>query len=371
MQRGSAHAGGALPPRVRNHGRMVVHAEPLVAPVSPDEALRRTAFLLERRLESSYKVEAFRKALATIRELGSAEVQRAVAAGELLAVPGIGKSSGSIITQAVNGELPTYLADLQEKSGGPLTEDTELFAQLRGDCHLHSNWSDGGSPIQEMALTAIELGHEYAVLTDHSPRLKVANGLTAARLTKQFEVIAAINAATGDSFRLLRGIEVDILDEGELDQTERMLSQLDFVVASVHSKLKMFSAPMTRRMIAAVENPFVNVLGHCTGRLVRGGRGTREQSKFDAQAVFEACAANGVAVEINSRPEREDPPDELIELAASIGCLFSIDSDAHAPGQLDMKAYGCVRAERLGIPAERVINTWPVDELLEWAAAKR
>jgi putative hydrolase len=218
-----------------------------------------------------------------------------------------------------------------------------------------------------MVLTAVELGHDYLVLTDHSPRLKVANGLSTERLTRQLGVVDQVNASLGGQFRLLKGIEVDILDDGSLDQSEAMLDRLDLVVASVHSKLKMNAAPMTRRMVAAVQHPRVNVLGHCTGRLVTGGRGTRPQSEFDAKAVFQACADNEVAVEINSRPERCDPPDELITLALELGCLFSIDSDAHAPGQLDFKALGCERAERLGVPAERIINTWDADRLVEWA----
>ena len=129
--------------------------------------------------------------------------------------------------------------------------------------------------------------------------------------------------------------------------------------------------PMTRRMLAAVANPRVNVLGHATGRLVEGSRGTRPPSEFDAEAVFAACVEHDVAVEINSRPERCDPPDDLVVIARDLGCLFAIDSDAHAPGQLDMKAYGCERATRLGIPAERIVTTWPVDQLLEWAARGR
>jgi putative hydrolase len=220
-----------------------------------------------------------------------------------------------------------------------------------------------------MVLTAVELGHEWLALTDHSPQLRVANGLTAERLTKQLRLVDAVNASLGDQFRLLKGIEVDILDDGSLDQTDAMLGKLDVVTASVHSKLKMNKAPMTKRMVAAVSNPRVNVLGHCTGRLVTGSRGTRPQSDFDARAVFEACAEHGTAVEINSRPERRDPPDELIELAAEIGCLFAIDSDAHAPGQLEMKAYGAERAAELGIPAERIVTTWDVDRLLDWTRA--
>jgi putative hydrolase len=254
-------------------------------------------------------------------------------------------------------------------------------AALRGDLHSHSDWSDGGSPIEEMAFTAIELGHEYLVLTDHSPRLTVANGLSVARLTRQLEVVDAVNehlspsvveerapASVSKPFRLLKGIEVDILDDGALDQTEEMLARLDLRVASVHSKLAMEKGAMTRRMVAAVANPFTNVLGHCTGRLVTGSRGIRAQSQFDARAVFEACVEHDVAVEINARPERRDPPTRLLELAIELGCLFSIDSDAHAPGQLDFQVYGCARAEELGLDPDRIVNTWPVDRLLTWSS---
>jgi len=257
---------------------------------------------------------------------------------------------------------------LQEKESEPLVRGgEELYAAVVGDLHSHSDWSDGGSPIQEMVLAAVELGQEWLALTDHSPRLRIANGLSAARLTEQLGVVEAVNRSLGDRFRLLKGIEVDILDDGALDQTKEMLGRLEVVTASVHSKLSMNTGPMTRRMVTAVRNPRVNVLGHCTGRLVTGSRGQRPQSSFDAKAVFEACLESNTAVEINSRPERCDPPDELVQLARDLGCLFAIDSDAHAPGQLDMKAYGCERAARLDIPAERVVTTWPLDRVLEWA----
>jgi putative hydrolase len=162
---------------------------------------------------------------------------------------------------------------------------------------------------------------------------------------------------------------VDILESGQLDQDPELLDRLDIVVASVHSKLRADSHTMTRRMLQGIQDPHTNVLGHCTGRLVEGSRGTRPPSDFDAKEVFAACAEHDVAVEINSRPERQDPPDALIQLALDAGCLFSIDSDAHAPGQLDFLQYGAERAERNGVPAERIITTWPVDRLLEWAAA--
>ena len=167
-------------------------------------------------------------------------------------------------------------------------------------------------------------------------------------------------------FRCLQGIEVDILEDGGLDQTDELLAELDVVVASVHSKLRSDSETMTHRMVGAIANPRINVLGHCTGRLIEGERGIRPQSVFDAEVVFEACRTFDVAVEINSRPERRDPPTELLQLAIEMGCLFSIDTDAHAPGQLEFQIYGCERAEDLGLDPDRVINTWPVDRLLEW-----
>ncbi|MCD6640698.1 MAG: PHP domain-containing protein [Nocardioides sp.] len=331
---------------------------------------------MERRREETRRIEAFRNAARTILPLGEDEVDARAAAGTLTDLPGIGPSTAAVITQACRGELPERLVRLEE-TAGPLAEGgRELRALLRGDLHSHSDWSDGGSPLEEMAMTAMELGHDYLVLTDHSPRLKVARGLSAERLARQLEVVAAVNAhldATheeGEGFTLLRGIEVDILDNGGLDQSEEMLARLDVRVASVHSKLRMDAAPMTRRMVTAVRNPFTNVLGHCTGRLVTGSRGVRPASEFDARAVFEACAEEGVAVEINSRPERRDPPTPLLELARDTGCLFSIDSDAHAPGQLDMLDHGCERAERAGIEPDRIINTWDRDRLLAWAGAR-
>ena len=345
---------------------MVATVTPLSAPVEPDEALRRVAFLLERERAGTYRVEAFRKAVVTVRETPDAELAQRAEVGTLQDLPGIGKSTAGVIAESVAGELPAYLNTLQDKAKPLVEGGEELFAALRGDCHSHSSWSDGGSPIEEMVLTAVELGHEWLVLTDHSPQLRVANGLTVERLSKQLKVVDAVNASLGDGFRLLKGIEVDILDDGSLDQTEEMLGRLDLVTASVHSKLRMNAAPMTRRMVAAVSNPRVNVLGHCTGRLVEGGRGKRPQSEFDARAVFEACAEHGTAVEINSRPERQDPPDDLLVLALDIGCLFAVDSDAHAPGQLEMKAYGCERAERLGVPWDRIVTTWDVERLLAW-----
>jgi putative hydrolase len=335
--------------------------------VDPAEALNEIAYLLERERASEFKTKAFRTAAIVLAKVPVDVRAAQVESGELKKTKGIGSTSYEVIVEALDGMVPQYLVDARERAAAPLTSGGDsILPLLKGDLHSHSDWSDGTTSIELMASTAQRLGREYLALTDHSPHLRVANGLTADRLRKELDVVATINKAA-DGFRLLSGIEVDILDDGALDQTEAMLGRLDIVVASLHSKLKMESAEMTERMLAAVGNPHTNVLGHCTGRLVEGSRGTRPPSSFDARAVFAACAANNVAVEINSRPERRDPPGPLIDLALAAGCLFSIDSDAHAPGQLDLLVFGAARAEAHGVPVDRIVTTWPVDRLLDWA----
>ncbi|MET0954541.1 MAG: PHP domain-containing protein [Cryobacterium sp.] len=339
------------------------------------DALNEIAFWLERELAPTFKVQAFRKAAVLIGDLDPDELADRASDGRLRAMKGIGNRTAEVIGQSLYG-VPDYLDDLRQKGSDPLaTGGRDLLTALRGDLHAHSDWSDGTTSIDLMVATAGLLGREYLTVTDHSPTLTVAHGLTAERLEEQLDVIAGLNDSqktrTKGGVRVLSGIEVDILENGELDQTPELLDRLDLVVASVHSKLRADSISMTRRMLGGIRDPHSNVLGHCTGRLLSGTRGTRPPSDFDAKRVFAACAENNVAVEINSRPERQDPPDALIALALDAGCLFSIDSDAHAPGQLDFLAYGAARASANGVPAERIVNTWPVDRLLEWAKAGR
>jgi putative hydrolase len=334
----------------------------------PVADLRRIAFLLERAHEPTFRVRAFRSAAAVADELRPDELRERATAGTLRELSGIGEVTARCITESLRGEEPVYLRRLEATGDTPVAAGgAALRSALRGDCHTHSDWSDGGSPIREMALTARDLGHEYIVLTDHSPRLRVANGLSAQRLERQLEVVAELNEELAP-FRILTGIEVDILDDGRLDQTASLLGRLDLVVASVHSELRMPTAEMTPRMVAAVANPHTDILGHCTGRMVTGSR-HRPESQFDADIVFAACERFGVAVEVNSRPERLDPPKRLLRLAVEAGCLVSIDTDAHAPGQLDWLPFGCERATACGVPVETVVNTWSADDVLAWTTS--
>ena len=333
--------------------------------MDPVAALRQIAYYKDRAREDPRRVMAYRHAADVVEALSDAQREKLGTTNAWQSLPGVGPKTAKAIAQAWAGRVPDTLGELRataEDFGGGA-----MLSALRGDLHVHSNWSDGSAPIEEMMLAAKDLGHEYCALTDHSPRLRVANGLSAERLREQLDVIDQLRETVAP-MRILTGIEVDILEDGSLDQDPELLERLDVVVASVHSKLAMNADAMTRRMIAAVSNPHTDVLGHCTGRLVTGGRGMRAESKFDADKVFRACRDSGTAVEINARPERRDPPTRLLNLALELDCVFSIDTDAHAPGQLEFLGYGAQRALDADVPADRVVNTWSAGQLLEWTS---
>ncbi|MEP7040715.1 MAG: PHP domain-containing protein [Chloroflexota bacterium] len=334
----------------------------------PAADLRRIAFLLEVASEPTFRVRAFRNAALLVMGLPAAELAERTRRGTLRDIPGIGEVLARTIAESLRGEEPVYLRRLEATGGQPIADlGAALQAALHGDCHVHSDWSDGGSPIREMAEAARDLGHDYIVLTDHSPRLTVANGLTAARLEQQLDEVALLNTELAP-FRILTGIEVDILSDGNLDQDPALLSRLDLVVGSVHSELRMDEKPMTKRLVMALANPHLDVLGHMTGRMVMGKR-RRPPSALDADIVFAAALRFDKAIEINSRPERLDPPKRILRLAVEAGCRFTIDSDAHAPGQLAWLPFGCDRAAACGVEEASLVNAMGVEGLLAWTAA--
>ena len=318
---------------------------------------------LDRAHETGFKTKAFVRALDVVRTIPADEIADLARSNTLKQLDGVGDSSARVIVEALRGET-AYLDKLNAQTRITITPAGQVYRDaLRGDCHLHSRWSDGGATIEDMAVTARALGHEYIVLTDHSARLTIAHGLDRVRLIRQLGEVTMLNEELAP-FRILTGMEVDILEDGDLDLDDDLLAHLDVVVASVHSKLRMDSVGMTARMLRAVESPHVDVLGHCTGRMI----GKRPESTFDAERLFAACATNNTAVELNCRPERLDPPEDLIAIAIAAGCWFTIDSDAHATGQLEWQPLGCDRAAQTGVPVERIVNTWAADDLLAWTA---
>jgi putative hydrolase len=335
--------------------------------VTPVEALERIAELKMRGREASYRIQAFRRAAREVSQVPDDELRRLAESGRLTDIPGVGAKTAAIVSEVLQTGESAYLTKLQGEVPEPGTDAGEaLRAHLKGDLHSHSDWSDGGDTIAEMAGKARDLGHEYLALTDHSPRLTIAHGLTADRLREQLEVVSALNDELAP-FRILTGIEVDILDDGALDQHEELLSRVDVVVASVHSKLRMEHDPMTRRMVAAIASPHVDVLGHCTGRMLVG-RG-RPESTFDEDVVIEACRTFDTALEVNCRPERLDPPKRILTKAVEAGLRIAISTDAHATEQLEWQPYGTDRAAACGVQPEQVVNAMGADDLVAWCGA--
>jgi putative hydrolase len=332
-----------------------------------NQALLQAVYYLDRELAPSTKVRAFIRALATVESLSDDELVDRANEQTLTELEGIGPSTSEVISDAVLERPPSYLTKLEARTRIPVGEGGELRDAIRGDCHLHSMWSDGAAPVAAMAQAARALGHEYIVLTDHSARLTVAHGLDETRVRRQLAEVAAVNEQLAP-FRVLTGLEVDILEDGSLDLADDLLAELDVVVGSVHSKFRMPREDMTRRLVMAIASPHVDMIGHITNRKVVGGG--RQGSDFDAEIVFAACARFDTAIEINCRPERQDPPEDLVTLARQWDLKFCINTDAHSPGQLEWQPYGCDKLAQLDISADSVVNTWSADDLVGWASSR-
>jgi DNA polymerase (family 10) len=308
--------------------------------------------------------------------------KRAVARGLSVSEYGVAKvPGGSDAVEPGSGELvagtdeadvyaavglPWIAPELREDRGemaaaeaGSLPELITL-EDLRGDLQMHSTWSDGKNSIEEMLDGCLARGYEYFAITDHSKALAMTGGLDAARLREQWDEIAEI-AARRREIRILRGMEVDILADGSLDLEDEMLEQLDLVLVSVHSRFDLPAAEQTRRVLRAVEHPAVHVLAHPTGRLIN----RRDPMEFEVEEVLACCAEHGVIVELNAHPERLDLKDTHLMRARELGLKVSLGTDAHRVRDLDLMKYGVDQARRAWLGADDVINTYPLERLLE------
>jgi DNA polymerase (family 10) len=240
-------------------------------------------------------------------------------------------------------------------------------SDLRGELHAHTDWSDGSVSLEIMAQAAVEFGLDYLVISDHTQSLGVANGLSPERLEAQRKEIDKLQRKLGDRLVLLHGAEVEILADGRLDLPEEVLSRLDIVVASLHTSLRQPRPQVTARLLGAIASRNVDVIGHPSGRLI----GSRDPADLDMEAVLQAASEHDTALEINANPERLDLNDGYARRAAGLGCLLTIDTDAHRPEHLSLRRYGVGTARRAWLPAEAVLNTWPLDRLRDWLNSRK
>jgi DNA polymerase (family 10) len=239
------------------------------------------------------------------------------------------------------------------------------WEDILGDLHAHTNWSDGAGTLEEMAETARQRGYRYLLISDHTQSLAVAGGLTPEQLRAQRAEIDALNKRRQD-FTLLQGCELEIKADGTLDFANEVLAELDFVIASVHTSLRQERAQITERVMNALRNPYVDVIGHPSGRIL----GQREESAVDLDAVIEAAVETGTALEVNSIPNRLDLDDVHVRRALRLGLQVAINSDAHHPGGLDSLRYGLATARRGWATSSDVLNTMSLDEIRAWRQAR-
>ena len=314
-----------------------------------------------RHQQDTHRARAFHRAAASlIRE--RRDLMQIREAGELESIPGVGSGIAKVLTELVDTGQSDYLAKLRDEAGPSLTVDISVSppaqAGYQGDLHCHTDWSDGGATVLEMAEGALARGYTYLCITDHSPRMTIVNGLGPERLAAQRRLIDEANARL-DRITVLQGIEVDILEDGSLDLPDETLAALDVVIGSPHLKLRMDRASMTERMLRAVNHPHIDIVGHPTG----SRPGSRAAAEYDYEQVFRAAAKNNVAMEIDCDPARMDLSPELARLAADCGCRLSLDSDAHAPDQFVYVDLGLWMARQAGLDSRQLINWLPLDEL--------
>lgn len=236
---------------------------------------------------------------------------------------------------------------------------------IRADLHMHTTWSDGKLSIREMAEAARRRGREYICITDHSRSATIAGGLTIERLLAQREEIRRVDAEMRP-FRVFHGVEMEIKADGELDYPDEVLAELDFVVASLHVGLRQPREQVTARLLNAVRNPHVDLIGHPRGQLIN----ERDPADLDMDAVFDAARQSGIALEINASPHRLDLEASLARRAAELGILIAIDTDAHSEADMDNLRYGILTARRAWLTAAHVINTWTLDTFERWIAGR-
>lgn len=303
----------------------------------------------------------------------------AIRAGLSLSEHGFKDADGQLIDCPTEEEVYEKLAvpwiapELREDRGeieaglsGELPELIEL-GDLRGELHAHSTWSDGKASILEMAQAAKSLGMEYLVISDHSQSLGIAGGLSLDDLKRQREEIDEVQVEIGPDLKLLQGSEVEILADATLDYDDEDLASLDIVIASLHTALQQDREMATKRILNAIENPHVRIIGHLTGRLI----GRRDPADLDLDRIFGAAAENGVILEINAHPDRLDLKDVHAKRALELGCMLAINTDAHHPSHFNMRHFGVGTARRAWAGPQRILNTRSQTEFLDWLAKSR
>src|SRR3981081_2938885 len=327
--------------------------------IAAAQVLSEIGYLLRQDSEEESRATAFAAAAWSLA-VQRPDLMALHGANELTTLEGVGQGIAKVLAEVVETGKSRYLVRLREELKQPARDDESNldFARYKGDIHSHSKWSDGKATMLEMARGAEAMGYRYLAVTDHSPRIKVVNGLDAERLLAQSREMAEVQAQV-PGVALLQGIEVDILEDGSLDLPDMVLELRDVVIASPHVKLRQEPAAMTERMLRAVSHPHVDVIGHPTGRRP----GSREGAAYDIEAVFKEAARNKVALEIDCDPARMDLSPEMARLAFELGCNFSLDADAHAPAEFAYVPMGMWMARRAGIPEERILNFRPIEAL--------